>query len=219
MTPEEMLEAGQKALKWILEHKITTTLTVVLVAGLTAATVSYVNKRTREYEAVWSNIGTLALDMSVAGFQDKEAREKTFTKAISEYKSMLEKGVASKATPWILFELGNAQYGAGKYDEAIQTYKEFLDNYGNHPLAPFVRQSIGYASEEKGHFDAAIRYLQGNAPADDPFLMAQEKWDLGRCYEKTGRKEDAIKAYQEAVRLAPESWFAKLSQYRLDCIQ
>ncbi|MFQ5863215.1 MAG: tol-pal system YbgF family protein [Candidatus Brocadiales bacterium] len=219
MTPEEIIEAGQKALNWILDHKITVALTVIFVTGITVVTVSYVSKRAKKYETAWSKIGVLSLDMGIAGFQDEKAREETFTKAIAEYKSMLEEGATKKVTPWILFGLGNAQYSAREYTDAIQTYKRFLDEYGDHPLVPFVRQSIGYASEEKGHLDAAIMYLQGNAPADDPFLMAQEKWDLGRCYEKMGRKEEAVKAYDEALELAPESQFARLSQYRLDCIQ
>ena len=49
--------------------------------------------------------------------------------------------------------------------------------------------------------------------------MVQEKWDTGRCYEKMGKKDEAIKAYEEAVKLAPDSPFAKLSQFRLDSIQ
>ncbi|MFQ5956256.1 MAG: tol-pal system YbgF family protein [Candidatus Brocadiales bacterium] len=214
-----MLETGQKALEWVLEHKITVALTMIVVTGLTVVTVSYVNKRAKEYETAWSKIGALSLDMSVAGFQDEKTREKAYTKAIAEYKSLLEKGTAKKATPWILFELGNAQYNAREFTDAILTYKQFLDDYASHPLVPFVRQSIGYASEEKGHLDAAVMYLKGNASSEAPFLMAQEKWDLGRCYEKMGRKEEAVKAYEEAIKLAPESQFAKLSQYRLDIIQ
>lgn len=220
MTPEEIMEAGQKALDWILEHKITAALTVIIVSSITVVTVMYIDKHRREYEAVWSKIGVLSLDMSVAKFQEETARKKTFTSAIEQYKFMLEQGPAPKKTrPWILFELGNAQYNVKEYGEAIQTYKQLLEEYGNHPLAPFVRQSIGYANEEKGHLDAAVMYLQGNAPEGDPTLMVQEKWDIGRCYEKMGKKEEAIKAYEEAVKLAPDSQFAKLAQYRLDSIQ
>ena len=220
MTPEEILEVGQKAINWILEHKITAALTAVIVSSITIVTVMYIDKHRREYEAVWSKIGALSLDTNIAKFQEETARKKTFTTAIEQYKFMVEQGPApKKARPWILFELGNAQYSAKEYDDAIQTYKQFLDEHGNHPLAPFVRQSIGYANEEKGHLDAAVMYLQGNAPEGDPVLVVQEKWDTGRCYEKMGKKDEAIKAYEEAVKLAPDSPFAKLSQFRLDSIQ
>lgn len=220
MTPEEIMEAGQKALNWILEHKLTAALTLIIVSSVTIAAAMYLDKRRRQAESAWSQIGTLSLDTSVAKFQDETARKKTFTTAIEQYKYMLEQGTApKKARPWILFELGNAQYNAKEYDDAIQTYKQFLEEYGSHPLTPFVRQSIGYANEEKGHLDAAVMYLQGNAPADNPSLMAQEKWDTGRCYEKMGKKEDAVRAYEEAVRLASDSPFGKLSQFRLDSIQ
>ncbi|MCB7129101.1 MAG: tetratricopeptide repeat protein [Candidatus Brocadiales bacterium] len=220
MTPEEIIEAGQKALDWMLEHKITVVLTVIFVSAITIVTVTYVDKREKEYEAAWAKIGALALDTSVAKFQDESAEKQTFTSAIEQYKFLLEQGTAPKKTrPWIVFELGNAQYGAKEYADAAETYKQFLGSYGDHPLAPLVRQSLGYACEENGRLDEAVVYLNGNAPADGPSLLAQEKWDLGRCYEKLGRKEEAVKVYGEAVKLAPDSWPAKLAQFRLENMQ
>ncbi|MEE9201050.1 MAG: tetratricopeptide repeat protein [Candidatus Brocadiales bacterium] len=220
MTPEEMMEAGQKALDWILEHKITVVLTVIFVSAITIVMVMHLDKSRRQHEAAWSKIGALSLDVSVSKFQDEKSREKTLSNAVEQYRFMLEEGAAPKNTkPWILFELGNTQYTAKEYTDAIETYKQFLDGYGGHGLVPFVRQSLGYASEEDGRLEEAIMYLKGNAPADNPLLLVQEKWDLGRCYEKLGRKDEAIKAYEEAVKLAPESRPAKLSQYRLDHIQ
>lgn len=219
MNKEELIALGNRYLEWLKEHKITVGLTAVLVVGLAIATLSYLNKKTREYEAVWKNLGELSLDTSIAEFQESKAREELLSKALEVYKGMLEGSSAKGAKPWVLFQLGNTQYSSKKYDEAITAYKEFLSKYSDHPLKPFVRQSLAYACEEKGHYDAAIMYFQGNAPTDSPYLMAQEKWDTGRCYEKLGQKEEARKAYTGAINLAPESPWAKLAQYRLDSLE
>ena len=220
MMPEEMIEAGQNALDWLLEHKITVVLTVIVVYALTIMSARYVNERTQEYEAAWTKIGILSMDTGVAKFQDEQTRERTYATVIQQYKTLLVDGPApKKVRPWILFELGNAHYEAKEYDDAIKIYRRFLENYGNHPKVPYVKQSLGYASEETGQIDEAITYFQGTAAADDPYLKAQEKWDIGRCYEKLGKKEDATVAYREAVALAPDSQPAELSQYRLDNLQ
>ncbi len=216
MTPEELIETGKKLLSYLQENKFKIALIAVLVSGLTVAGVSYFNKKTREYEKAWKTIGDVTMDVGMAEFQAKNVRDEAINWAVQEYKKILEGTSAGKAAPWALFQLGNTLYTAKKYDEAIAQYKDFLDHYGNHPLVPIVRQSIAYAFEEKGQFDAAVQYLQDNAPQDNPYFLAQEKWDIGRCLEKMGRQEEARKAYAEAVRLAPQSPWGGLAQYRLD---
>lgn len=219
MTPEELIAKGRQILEFIKEHKLSLGVAALLAGGLAIATTSYINKKTREYEQAWKRIGELTLDLNVAQFQEPKVRQEAVSKAIEEYKSMLENVSAGKAAPWLLYELGNSQYVAQKYDEAIATFKDFLTRYSDHPLVPFVRQCLGYAFEEKDHFDAAIQYLQGNAPKDNPFLLAQERWDIGRCYEKMGRIEEAKRSYQEAIGASPNSPWAELAQYRLDKLQ
>lgn len=217
MTPEELIETGKKSLNYLRENKLPIALIAILVSGLAVVGVNYFNKKTREYEKAWKTIGELTIDVGTAEFEAKDTkRDEALTFAVQEYKKILEGTSAGKAAPWALFQLGNTLYTAKKYDEAIAQYKDFLDHYGSHPLAPMVRQSIAYAFEEQGHFDAAVQYLQGNASQDNPYFAAQEKWDTGRCLEKMGQLEEARKAYLEAVRLAPQSPWGGLAQYRLD---
>ena len=64
---------------------------------------------------------------------------------------------ATGATPWLLSELGNAQYNVKKYDDAILTYREFINRYGSHPLVPVIRQSLGYVFEEKEAVERGYR--------------------------------------------------------------
>lgn len=216
ITPEELIETGKKLLNYLKENKLPIALTVILVSGLAIVGISYFNKKTRGYEQAWKTIGDVTSEVSMAELQTKEVRDEALNWAIQEYKKTLEGTSAGKAAPWALFQLGNTLYTAKKYDEAIVQYKDFLEHYGNHPMAPMVRQSIAYAYEETGHFDAAVQYLQGNASPDNPYFLAQEKWDTGRCLEKMGQLEEARKAYLEAVRLAPQSPWGGLAQYRLD---
>ncbi|HHT9120593.1 MAG TPA: tetratricopeptide repeat protein [Candidatus Hypogeohydataceae bacterium YC41] len=216
MTPEELLETGKKLLNYLTENRLPIALIAVLVSGLAIVTVTHFKKKTREYEKAWKTIGDVTSEVSVAEFQAKEAKNEALNWAIQEYKKILEGPPAGTAAPWALFQLGNTLYVAKKYDEALDQYKNFLQHYSSHPIAPLVRQSIGYAYEEKGQYDAAIQYLQGNALKDNPYFAAQEKWDIGRCLEKMGKLEEARKTYLEAVRLAPQSPWGGLAQYRLD---
>jgi tetratricopeptide (TPR) repeat protein len=216
MTPEEIIETGKKLLTFLRENKLRVALIAVVVSGLTVVTVGYFSKKTREYEKAWKTIGDVTSEVGVAEFQTKEVRDQALNWAVEEYKKVLEGTSAGKAAPWASFQLGNTLYTAKKYDEAIAQYKDFLEHYDSHPMAPMVRQSIACAYEETGHLAEAVQYYQGNAPQDNSYFQAQEKWDVGRCLEKMGKLEEARKSYQEAVKLAPQSPWGGLAQFRLD---
>ncbi len=216
MTPEELIETGKKLLNYIKENKGPIAIIIVLLTGLGVVSYTYFSKKASEQEKAWKTISDVTSELSMAGFQKKEVKDEALKWAIDEYKKLLESASAGKATPWVLYQLGNTLFTAKKYDEAADHYKKFLEDYKTHPLVPMVRQSLAYTYEEKGQFNEAIQYLKGNAPTDNPYFLAQENWDIGRCLEKLGEVEQAKKAYQETVKLAPQSQWGGLAQFRLD---
>lgn len=139
---------------------------------------------------------------------------------ISEYTFLKDNLYATDATPWLLLELGNAQYKAKKFDDAIQTYNEFIAKYTRHPLVPIIRQSLGYAFEEKGQLQEAIKQYEEILRDDDAsYLMAGASLDAGRCYEKLEQLDPALTAYKRVIDTSPESYYAKMAHYRLEDIE
>jgi tetratricopeptide (TPR) repeat protein len=124
------------------------------------------------------------------------------------------------ATPWLLLELGNAQYNVKKYDDAILTYREFIKRFGNHPLTPVIRQSLGYVLEEKKQLKEAVEQFE--KIAKDPeaaYIKAQVRLDAGRCYEKMEQLNLAVAAYKDVIDISPESGWAKMAKYRLEDLE
>ncbi len=192
---------------------------VAIAAGAGAA--FFVTKRAHKNEFAWQNLWRIDSDLAMAVQQGKEEKDRTaaMSTAADAYKYIEDNMSSSSATPWAVFELGNVYYNLKNYDGAIRAYNDFLSRYGEHTLVLMVKQSLGYTYEEKGLFQEAIKQFEDIAVAGNNFLVAQGSLDAGRCYEKLGQTNDAIRAYTKAIELSPNSNWATMAQYRLSVIR
>ncbi len=180
-----------------------------------------VSSKSRSTDEAWQGVSKVNGDLVASVRQhakDETSRNAALSKAAEAYKSLKATNPSPGVMPWILFQLGNISYSLRNYDDAIREYNAFLDGYSGHPLAPIIRQSLGYAYEEKGLFQEAIKQFEGASTANSS-LLAQEGWDSGRCYEKTGQTNEAVRLYTRTVELSPNSNWAAMAQYRLSLIR
>ena len=193
-------------------------LAVVVAAGV--PTYLYQQKGANDLGEVWSRIYRMNYEVAAARQEGPEKKREAIEGAIKEYTFLKDNLSATGATPWLLSELGNAQYNIKEYDDAILTYREFISRYSSHPLIPVIRQSLGCVLEEKGQLKEAIEQFE--EIAKDPeatYLKAQVGLDTGRCYEKLGQLNSAVAAYKDIVATYPESGCAKMAKYRLEDLE
>ena len=193
-------------------------LAVVVAAGV--PTYLYQQKGANDLGEVWSRIYRMNYEVAAARQEGPEKKREAIEGAIKEYTFLKDNLSATGATPWLLSELGNAQYNIKKYDDAILTYREFISRYGSHPLIPVIRQSLGCVLEEKEQLNEAIEQFE--EIAKDPeatYLKAQVGLDTGRCYEKLGQLDSAVAAYKDIIATFPESGCAKMAKYRLEDLE
>jgi tetratricopeptide (TPR) repeat protein len=217
---ENVKERARKYLKIINDNwiKIAIIVTVIFALGMTAYL--YRQKRNNDFNEVWSRIWRIHYEIAVAQQEDPEGKAEAIEASINEYVFLNNNLSTTSATPWLLLELGNTQYNAKKYNEAILTYEEFIKRFSEHTLVPIIRQSLGYAFEENGQLEEAVEQFEKIATdIDATFLKAQVNLDAGRCNEKLGQLSPAIAAYKDVINLSPESYWARMAKYRLEDIE
>jgi tetratricopeptide (TPR) repeat protein len=217
---ENVKERARKYLKIINDNwiKIAIIVTVIFALGMTAYL--YRQKRNNDFNEVWSRIWRIHYEIAVAQQEDPEGKAEAIEASINEYVFLNNNLSTTSATPWLLLELGNTQYNAKKYNEAILTYEEFIKRFSEHTLVPIIRQSLGYAFEENGQLEEAVKQFEKIATdTDATFLKAQVNLDAGRCNEKLGQLSPAIAAYKDVINLSPESYWARMAKYRLEDIE
>ena len=86
------------------------------------------------------------------------------------------------------------------------------------PAYSYHTEVIGLCLRGKGLFQEAIKQFEWVSLANSSFT-AQEGLDAGRCYEKLGQTNDAIRLYTRTVELSPNSNWAAMAQFRLSLIR
>ncbi|RJP64433.1 MAG: DUF3808 domain-containing protein [Candidatus Abyssobacteria bacterium SURF_17] len=114
------------------------------------------------------------------------------------------------------FEVGNALYDLGRYDEAQAAFQKFVKENPDHQLAAAAMEAIGYCLESQGKWqEAADAYeaLMKRKPTSP--VAARVNYRIGLCYENIGEKDKAIEAYARTTTLLPQTLWAEYAEQRL----
>lgn len=217
---ENAKERLRKFLKFFDDNKIIIAIGFAIVIAIGVPVYLYKQKGVKDFDEVWSRIYQINYEVAAAQQGGAEKQKEAIEGAISEYTFLKNNLSVTGATPWLLLELGNAQYKVKKYDDAIVTYREFIKSFGDHSLIPIIRQSLGCVFEEKEQLKEAVEQFE--KIAKDPeaaYLKAQVRLDAGRCYEKLQQNNAAMAAYKDVINSFPDSEWARMAKYRLEGIE
>jgi type IV pilus assembly protein PilF len=112
-----------------------------------------------------------------------------------------------------LYNLGRAYYEKREYDRALKYYREAAEKEPDNALMTWIEKNIGMCLYAKGETEEALRHFQKSLTLA-PSLVESHYW-IGLCYQRLKRQADAVAAFQNAIRLAPESEFGKKAKESL----
>ncbi|HEY3176154.1 MAG TPA: tetratricopeptide repeat protein [Candidatus Polarisedimenticolia bacterium] len=101
---------------------------------------------------------------------------------------------------------GNRLYGERRFKEALEKYRQAqaLD-----PASPGVHYNIGNVLYQAGQFDKAYEEYRQAFAAREKALAEGARFNAGNTHLARKNWEEAIRNYQEALRLQPEDVDAK----------
>ncbi len=217
---ENAKERLRNFLKFFDDNKITIAIGFAIAIAIGVPVYWYKQKGVEDFDQVWRRIYQINYEVATGQQGGPEKQNEAIEGAIREYTFLKNNLSTTGATPWLLLELGNAQYKVNKYDDAILTYREFIKRFGDHSLVPIIRQSLGYVLEEKEQLDEAVEQFEKIAKdSEATYLKAQVKLDSGRCYEKLKQINAAMAAYKDVINTFPDSEWARMAKYQLEDIE
>lgn len=95
---------------------------------------------------------------------------------------------------------GNKYYQAGKYQEALESYEKAGQQKPNDLRANFNKGTALYKLQE---WEKASSEFQNSTVSDNRELQAKSLYNLGNSQLQNGQYADAVRSYQESLKLNP----------------
>ena len=150
--------------------------------------------------------------------EKKELKDKSehFNKALDLFEKIVQDYPRSSAAPVAQFYIGNTRLELKEYDPAIQAYQTYLDRYGRKsPLAPLVQTKLAYVFEQTGKGGEALKLFEEISENAQALNQDEAYYEMGRLYEASDKKADAIAAYEKSSQIFKDSPWSAEAQARL----
>jgi len=147
------------------------------------------------YSEAHNFLGAMYIDMEQWD-QAIEACEKALTNILYDTPAMA------------YYNMGWAYYKKGDYDTALKKYESALVQEPDTVLLPLLEKNRGIVLLAKGRTAEALKHLQKSVELM-PSLAESYYW-IGQCHVQQKNRAKAKEAFQEVIKLAPESeWGVK----------
>ncbi|MBK7256978.1 MAG: tetratricopeptide repeat protein [Ignavibacteriae bacterium] len=135
--------------------------------------------------------------------------------ALTQFEKLMKEHPDAPIMQKVHFALGNIQYQAEKWDEAIRNYRMVTDNPNADPaLLPYAINNLIETYEIAGIFDAALtltrRYLELYPNADDAF---DKRIKIGILYQRLGYYDQSVLHLQTLLEEAGSDLEGEIRYY------
>ncbi len=140
--------------------------------------------------------------------------------AIPVFQELLKKYPSDPLALEGQFSLGSVYFETGKFQDALDAYTDIFTHYPDHRLATHALFNSAVCEKQLKHNDKALAYFQkllkdyGNDP-----LAIEAGLQAGLLLEKTGKPEEALKAYEITMASPETSLAVEASFYHADLLK
>jgi tetratricopeptide (TPR) repeat protein len=210
--PDEFITTAAKVLLWTREN-LRLILTGIIVGALVASSIVFWRIKTERREAAALNSFHRALEILTSA---EDPSSKRYQEALDGFERIQREYPNSKAAQLAQLQLGQGLLESKQYDKAVETYRTFLErNPAERLYRLFALQNLGYAYEGQGDYQRALDSFQGLVDMGESFLRPSAYISIGRCYEKLGKREEALKNYRIFLEKYPESIMVPMIKNKL----
>jgi tetratricopeptide (TPR) repeat protein len=139
---------------------------------------------------------------------------------IEKFDEVITKFPRTSSGKLSLLHKGNLHLKVGEFDEAIKAYETFLQKAGKERLYRLLAtEGLGYAHEGKKEYEKAAKAYERMLEMGEGLQVANAHLSIGRCYEKLGKKKEALESYKTFLKVAPKAMMANFVSGRISHLE
>lgn len=214
--PDEFVSTAARMILWTKENLRLILVGVIIVVLVVFSIVFWrIRVKTREAEAF--NLLHRASEI-LSKAQDPSSGD--YREALDEFERIRREYPGTHASQLAQLQLGQGFLNSKQYDKAAETYRQFLDsNPGENLYRLFALQNLGYAHEGQGDYQRALDSFRELVDMGESFLQPWGYLSMGRCYEKLGKREEALRAYRTFLEKFPDSTMAPMIRHKVGTLE
>ncbi|MBM4323860.1 MAG: tetratricopeptide repeat protein [Deltaproteobacteria bacterium] len=136
----------------------------------------------------------------------REGSPAEYKKVLEAFDEVIKIYARTSSGRFSLIYKGGIHLRLGEFDEAINAYEGFLKNGGKEKLYQlFAFEGLGYGYEGKKDYEKALKAYQEIIKLGEKYDWAGVHLNIARCYEKMGKKNEALENYKAFLKASPKS--------------
>jgi tetratricopeptide (TPR) repeat protein len=204
--PDEFINVAEKTFLFFSRH-----LKLVATGGIIAFVVLFVVyfflrwENQKEGEGVWK-FGLAVETYQRVSSTNREGSPPEYKNVLERFDEVILKFPRTSSGKLAFLYKGNIYLRLGEFDEAIKAYQTFLQKGTDEKLYRFsAMEGLGYAYEGKKDNGKALQAFQETLKVGEGFQLADAHLNMGRCFEKLGKKKEALENYKTFLKTSPKS--------------
>ena len=218
--PDEFLSFTDHAFRFISRH-YKRIITGVVILGVLLAAFFLFQKWEEKKEAEAYLPFSAALELyQMLNSPYREGSPSDYRSLMEKFDEVITKFPRTSSGKLSLLYKGNLHLKLEEFDEAIKAYETFLQKAGKEKFYRLLAmEGLGYAHEGKKEYEKAVEAYERMLEMGEGLQVANAYLSKGRCYEKLGKKKEALESYKTFLNLAPKAMMANLVSERISQLE
>lgn len=217
--PDEFITLTERAFTFVQNHLKEVVLgTSVVVAIVMALSLYQMWEKRKEAQA--QTAFASAMEAYQKASSDREANAQALKDALGKLDEVSKRFPRTRPGRLSLLYQGNLHLRQGSYDEAIKAFATFRDKGGEDRLfRAFATEGLAYAYEGKKDYAKALEYYRKTIESGEILPMQNAYLGAGRCYERLGKREEALESYRAYLKGAQKSPESNVVEHRVALLE
>ena len=218
--PDEFISFTDHAFRFISRH-YKRIITGVVILGVFLAAFFLFQKWEEKKEAEAYLPFSAALELyQMLNSPYREGSPTDYKSLMEKFDEVITKFPRTSSGKLSLLYKGNLHLKLEEFDEAIKTYETFLQKAGKEKFYRLLAmEGLGYAHEGKKEYEKAVEAYERMLEMGEGLQVANAYLSKGRCYEKLGKKKEALESYKTFLNLAPKAMMANLVSEKISQLE